>query len=272
MKRRKFLCTAYILCALITLIFCYGFISSYEVSYFLGIQIQPAQRIASDCETLNIAMVIAGYETTNRAVILLKSILFYYQQRIHFHFITDHRSMDVLPKLFNTWQLADVEYSFYNSTNYINRVNWIPNNHYSKHFGLIKLLLADILPEDVKKVLLLDTDLLIVGEIQELIDSFSKLTNGKLYGLVENMSRWYTTQDPIHHVWPALGSGFNTGVALINLDAMRKIRWNHIWRTVAEENLKYYGRTMLADQDIINAIFVQNPHFIHRLPCKRFIQ
>ncbi|CAJ0575904.1 unnamed protein product, partial [Mesorhabditis spiculigera] len=180
--------------------------------------------------------------------------------------------MDVLPNLFETWELADVKYAFYKSERFIEHVQWIPNNHYSRHFGLIKLLLAHILPRTLERILLLDTDLLIVGSIDDLIEDFDNLKNGRIYGLAENLSRWYTTEDPVHHVWPALGSGFNTGVALVNLAQMRRVDWNRIWRSVAETNLRNFGKTMLADQDILNAIFVDFPEYVHKIPCRYNVQ
>lgn len=35
---------------------------------------------------------------------------------------------------------------------FVNRVSWVPNSHYSHNYGLIKLLLPDILHRNVEKV------------------------------------------------------------------------------------------------------------------------
>lgn len=58
---------------------------------------------------------------------------------------------------------------------YINDVRWIPNSHYSGIHGLIKLLFPKIIPLSItKKLIVLDTDLTIVSDINELWKLFAK--------------------------------------------------------------------------------------------------
>ena len=44
------------------------------------------------------------------------------------------------------------------------------------------------------------------------------------------------------------GRGFNTGVMLQDLKEMRNMKWNEIWKKVAQETLPEFGSTSLADQ------------------------
>ena len=47
-------------------------------------------------------------------------------------------------------------------------VEWVPNKHYSGVYGLLKLLLTKILPDSLKKAIVLDTDITFASDIAEL--------------------------------------------------------------------------------------------------------
>ncbi|KAG7251743.1 hypothetical protein CRUP_031240, partial [Coryphaenoides rupestris] len=90
----------------------------------------------------------------------------------------------------------------------------------------------------------------------------------QVIGLVENQSDWYLGNLwKNHKPWPALGRGFNTGVILLYLERLRRIRWEQMWRLTAERELMSMLSTSLADQDIFNAFIKQNPVLVHQLPC-----
>lgn len=65
--------------------------------------------------------------------------------------------------------------SFYLADNVVPDVSWIPNKHYSGVYGLMKLTLPKILPETLKKVIVLDTDVTFATDIAELWRIFRKL-------------------------------------------------------------------------------------------------
>ena len=44
------------------------------------------------------------------------------------------------------------------------------------------------------------------------------------------------------------GRGYNTGVTLMNLAAMKRMKWAKLWRSVAKTYLPKAGPTKLADQ------------------------
>ncbi|XP_065197439.1 xylosyl- and glucuronyltransferase LARGE1-like [Sycon ciliatum] len=223
----------------------------------------------SRCEQLQIAIVCSGFGASRDIVPLIKSILFYSHNPIHFHFISDQSARVVLDTLFKTWALPEVEVSYYPAEGLKSKVEWIPNRHYSQHFGMMKLLLTSVLPESLEKVLVLDTDLTFATDIAELWLLFRKLIEqGKSIGLVENQSDWYLGNIwKNHRPWPALGRGFNTGVMLMRLDEMRRLAWMQLWKMVAEKNLISYSSVSLADQDIINAVLKDHPDMHMTLPC-----
>ncbi len=225
--------------------------------------------LEENCETIHIALVAVGCSTIRSVVTLIKSILFYRHNILHLHFVSDDKGKYILQNLFKTWQLPSVQTSFYPAAKAQELVGWIPNSHYSGLFGLMKLTLPSLLPESLQRVIVLDTDLMLMGDILSLWKYLDVIfAQGKLMGLVENQSDWYLGNLwEGHNPWPALGRGFNTGVMLFNLKKMRDYNWNHLWNTITTRALFQYKSTALADQDIINKIIVEEQHLHYILPC-----
>ena len=228
------------------------------------------QRLSlSRCEVIHVTIVCSGFSASRDVVTLIKSIMFYTRNPIHFHFISDTGAKLVLETLFRTWQLPDLKVSYYGAEKLISQVEWIPNKHYSQHFGMMKLLLTSVLPESLEKTIVLDIDLTFATDIAELWLIFKKLMKvGKCVGLVENQSNWYLGNLwKNHRPWPAIGRGFNTGVMLLRLDELRSLSWMKLWRLTAEKYLVDYDGVALADQDIINAVLKDHPNMHLKLPC-----
>ncbi|XP_072033911.1 xylosyl- and glucuronyltransferase LARGE1-like [Amphiura filiformis] len=225
------------------------------------------------CETIHISIVCAGVNASREVVTLIKSILFYRKNPLHFHFISDEIGQLILATLFKTWDVPGVKVSFHLAETYKSDVSWIPNKHYSGLFGLMKLVVTKILPDDLDKTIVLDTDVTFATDIAELWRIFLKLTGKKAIGLVENQSDWYLgTLWKKHKPWPALGRGFNTGVMLFDLKKLRDLNWMHMWRLTAEKELMNLLSTSLADQDVINAVIKQHPYLVHTMPCSWNVQ
>lgn len=221
------------------------------------------------CEVIQVAIVCAGYNSSRSIVTLIKSILFYRKNPLHFHFITDPIAQSILSTLFDTWAVPGVTLSFYLTDNLKSDVSWIPNKHYSGVYGLMKLVLPKTLPSWLDKVIVLDTDVTFATDIAELWHLFtamSKESDESTIGLVENQSDWYLGKIwKNHRPWPAIGRGFNTGVMLFDLKRLRMSSWSTTWKTVAERELMSMLSTSLADQDIFNAVIKQNPSMVYRV-------
>ncbi|KAG1663199.1 LARGE xylosyl- and glucuronyltransferase 1 [Nymphon striatum] len=199
------------------------------------------------CEVIQITIVCAGYKSSRSVVTLIKSILFYRKNPLHFHFISDEVAQLILKRLFDTWSVSGVGVTFYSADKIQSDVSWIPNKHYSGVYGLMKLVLNKALPENLHKVIVLDTDITFATDIAELWKIFNRLTEKQ-------------------------GRGFNTGVILLDLTKLRKINWTHMWKLIAEKELINLLSTSLADQDIFNAVIKQNPEIIYKLPCHWNVQ
>ncbi|RWS09293.1 glycosyltransferase-like protein LARGE1, partial [Dinothrombium tinctorium] len=224
------------------------------------------------CEVINIAIVCAGYNSSRSVVTLIKSLLFYRKNPLHFHFISDSIAQLILQMLFRTWAIPGIEVSFYLADNLQSDVSWIPNKHYSGVYGLMKLVLPKALPDTIDKVIVLDTDITFATDIAQLWKLFSKMAD-KALGLVENQSDWYLGKLwKNHRPWPALGRGFNTGVMLLRLKKLRDFNWSQVWKMVAEKELLSMLSTSLADQDIFNAVIKHHPYLVYKLPCQWNVQ
>ncbi|CAI9725108.1 LARGE xylosyl- and glucuronyltransferase 1-like [Octopus vulgaris] len=223
------------------------------------------------CEIIHVAIVCAGHNATRDVVTLIKSILFYRKNPLHFHFISDSVAHLILQKLFKTWNVAEVQVSFYSANEIKPEIAWIPNKHYSGVYGLMKLTLPKLLP--LEKVIVLDTDITFATDIADLWKIFRILKGKQAIGLVENQSDWYLGKLwKNHRPWPALGRGFNTGVILLDIRMLQELNWMQVWRLIAERELMSMLSTSLADQDIFNAVLKQHPYLVYRLPCQWNVQ
>ena len=226
------------------------------------------------CELIHVAIVCAGSNASRTVVTLVKSILFYRRNPIHFHFLSDSIARKILTRLAATWNLPQVTFHFYSVEEVVEEIGWIPNKHYSGVFGLLKLTLPKVLPHDLGRVIVLDTDVTFATDIGRLWAIFQRFGPGQALGLVENQSDWYIPGKlwKNHRPWPALNRGFNTGVILMELMVLRAADWSQVWRLVAETDLVTMLSTSLADQDVFNAVVHRHPALLHRLPCQWNVQ
>lgn len=78
----------------------------------------------------------------------------------------------------------------------------------------------------------------------------------QVLGLVENQSDWYIPGKLVNNPWPSFERGFNTGIVLMDLKAMRDINWQELWTEVVTKHLKKFKYTSLADQVLVYVIFL----------------
>uniref|UniRef100_A0A8C9JTH1 LARGE xylosyl- and glucuronyltransferase 2 n=1 Tax=Panthera tigris altaica TaxID=74533 RepID=A0A8C9JTH1_PANTA len=219
-------------------------------------------------QLLHVAIVCAGHNSSRDLNTLVKSVLFYRKNPLHFHLVTDAVARNILEMLFHTWMVPAVGVSFYDLEELKPQVSWIPNKHYSGLYGLMKLVLPGALPPDLARVIVLDTDVTFASDIAELWALFAHFSDKQVIGLVENQSDWYLGNLwRNHRPWPALGRGFNTGVILLRLGRLRQAGWGQMWTLTATRELLTLPATSLADQDIFNAVIKEHPGLVQPLPC-----
>ena len=54
----------------------------------------------------------------------------------------------------------------------VDDISWIPNKHYSGIYGLLKLTLPKILPKNLDKTIVLDTDVTLANDISKVSEYF----------------------------------------------------------------------------------------------------
>lgn len=82
-----------------------------------------------------------------------------------------------------------VKYTCYDAQKHLISVQWVPNSHYSGVYGLVKLLIPDILPPTLNQVIALDSDLTFLCDVAELWSLLRNMTKEQV------MSRYYKCHD-----------------------------------------------------------------------------
>ena len=168
----------------------------------------------ANCETIHVAFVV---DNTRHLAILLKSIFFYRHSPLHFHFLANRTDHLVLEKLLDSWQIPSASYNFYPLESLTRTVPRFANN-ISNIFNRMKLMLPSILPPSVKKVISLDTNLVVVNDIKKLWVLFSAMKNeGKTFTTIQTSFSCLNSQTLFD-----LKKCFKTSVMLFDLQAMRE--------------------------------------------------
>jgi lipopolysaccharide biosynthesis glycosyltransferase len=139
--------------------------------------------------------------------------------------------------------------------------------------GLLKIILSELLPPNLHKVITLDVDTVVLEDLGNLWSYFEHEKEGegtsamanKLIGSALEMddvdSTEYKYFNDKLHIFPP--SGLNTGVLLLNLKLFReKNVTGKYLLTVNDEPYK------LADQDIINTFAYYHPKYICLIDCR----
>ncbi|CAH8602944.1 unnamed protein product [Schistosoma margrebowiei] len=71
-----------------------------------------------------------------------------------FHFLITTISLNSqLLNLMNTWKIRNMEYHFYNCSNYLANLQWISSKHLACAKPFLKLMLTEILPININKLM-----------------------------------------------------------------------------------------------------------------------
>jgi lipopolysaccharide biosynthesis glycosyltransferase len=135
-------------------------------------------------------------------------------------------------------------------------VHWVPIDlnlfgqfatipHVSK-MTYARLLIPKIIPDVVRRVLYLDSDLLVLGDLRNLWDSDLK---GRVLGAVlDSIDPMLKRGDALREFVPRVQKYFNAGVLMIDLARWRECRISE----VAFEYMSRNPRTPYMDQDALN--------------------
>ncbi|XP_074260862.1 xyloside xylosyltransferase 1 isoform X2 [Saimiri boliviensis] len=152
--------------------------------------------------------------------------------------------------------------------------------YYSDSIFFLSVAMHQIMPKDVLRIIQLDLDLKYMTNIRELFEEFDSFLPGAVIGIAREMQPVYR-----HTFWqfrhenpqtrvggpPPEGlPGFNSGVMLLNLEAMRQsLLYSRLLEPARVQQLadKYHFRGHLGDQDFFTMIGMEHPKLFHVLDC-----
>lgn len=152
--------------------------------------------------------------------------------------------------------------------------------YYSDSIFFLSVAMHQIMPKEIPRIIQLDLDLKYKTNIRELFEEFDNFLPGAVIGIAREMQPVYR-----HTFWqfrhenpktrvgdpPPEGlPGFNSGVMLLNLEAMRQSPlYSHLLEPSWVQQLadKYHFRGHLGDQDFFTMIGMEHPELFHVLDC-----
>ena len=212
--------------------------------------------------TIHIAFISAGTENFRNLRIATQTLLMKTKSFVTFHLIGDVENYNYMKNLLAHCSKQNIK--FYDWKQYEYLIEFIPNTHYSGIFTLLKLLLPEILPFTIDRVIVMDTDMIFNRNVKLLWELFREFDENNLVGIAGEQSSWYLERS---NKWLANNLGYNSGVMLMDLTRLREIQWYTFWKAEVSSNLLKYHMLELADQDVINSVAYEYPHLFYEIPC-----
>ncbi|XP_072111384.1 xyloside xylosyltransferase 1 [Mobula birostris] len=152
--------------------------------------------------------------------------------------------------------------------------------YYSDSIFFLSVAMHRIMPAEMTRIVQLDLDLKYMSNIGDLFEEFDKFQSGAVIGIAREMQPVYRhtfwqfrQENPRTNVGdpPPDGlPGFNSGVMLLNLEAMRQSDlYNQLLDAVKVRKLaeKYHFKGHLGDQDFFTLIGMEHAELFHILDC-----
>ncbi|XP_063162271.1 xyloside xylosyltransferase 1 isoform X2 [Candoia aspera] len=153
-------------------------------------------------------------------------------------------------------------------------------SYYSDSIFFLSVAMHHIMPKEISRIIQVDLDVEYRANIRELFQEFDNFPEGAVIGIAREMQPVYR-----HVLWqyrqehpgtrvgepPPDGlSGFNSGVLLLDLEAMRQSAlYNHLLEPAVVQRLasKFHFRGHLGDQDFFTLVGMEHPELFHVLDC-----
>ncbi|XP_053566178.1 xyloside xylosyltransferase 1 [Bombina bombina] len=152
--------------------------------------------------------------------------------------------------------------------------------YYSDSIFFLSVALHRIMPKEITRIIQLDLDLKFKTNIRELFEEFDNFLHNSVIGIAQEMQPvyrhtfWqYRRENPKTKVGdpPPNGMpGFNSGVMLLHLEAMRlSSLYNQLLEPESVRQLtdKYHFNGHLGDQDFFTMIGMEHPELFYVLDC-----
>ncbi|KAM4770757.1 xyloside xylosyltransferase 1 [Rhinophrynus dorsalis] len=152
--------------------------------------------------------------------------------------------------------------------------------YYSDSIFFLSVALHWIMPKEISRIIQLDLDLKFKTNIRELFEEFDNFLQNSVIGIAQEMQPVYrhtfwqyrkeNTNTKVGDPPPDGMPGFNSGVMLLNLEAMRQSKlYNQLLEPNAVRQLteKYHFKGHLGDQDFFTMIGMEHPELFYVLDC-----
>lgn len=152
--------------------------------------------------------------------------------------------------------------------------------YYGDAIFFLSVAMHQIMPQEISRIIQLDLDLKYTANIRELFEEFDRFPPGAVIGLAREMQPVYrhtfwqfrreNPQSRVGDPPPEGLPGFNSGVMLLNLEAMRQSAlYRRLLEPAALQRLtdKYHFQGHLGDQDFFTVAGMEHPELFHVLDC-----
>nr|XP_009943137.1 PREDICTED: xyloside xylosyltransferase 1 [Opisthocomus hoazin] len=152
--------------------------------------------------------------------------------------------------------------------------------YYSDSIFFLSVAMHRIMPKEITQIIQVDLDLKYKSNIRDLFDEFDNFAEGAVIGIAREMQPVYrhtfwqyrreNPQTKVGEPPPDGLPGFNSGVLLLNLEAMRQSKlYNQLLEPAMVQKLteKYHFKGHLGDQDFFTMVGMEHPELFHVLDC-----
>ena len=246
-------------------------------------------------ERVNLLLIIHGYEfATQRTPVFLRSALAARTSPLHVHVLGDSDGIRGFKEVWNDGVKADLAWappdgdalSLLEESALDDRITpYLQSIHPSCHLNgyaylFLKILAAELLPS-VERLIVVDPDVIVLGDIAELYREFDYFDDEQLLSMAADQSdRYYyrlqnKDDDAYSPGWKGVpfGVGVNGGMLLLHTARARKVGFAH-----AIADLTHIGAAeseagglaefcKLAEQDTLNLAIARKPQLWRPLHC-----
>ncbi|XP_061493663.1 xyloside xylosyltransferase 1 isoform X2 [Rhineura floridana] len=152
--------------------------------------------------------------------------------------------------------------------------------YYSDSIFFLSLAMHRVMPKEISRIIQVDLDVEYRTNIRELFEEFDNFPEGAVIGIAHEMQPVYRHilwQYRKEHPGTRVGEpppdgmpGFNSGVLLLDLEAMRHSDlYNRLLDPGAIQQLanKFHFKGHLGDQDFFSLVGMEHPELFHILDC-----
>ncbi|XP_071536915.1 xyloside xylosyltransferase 1 [Panulirus ornatus] len=233
----------------------------------------------------------------NKLRVAVGSLLRAASAPLRLHLVTEEDGFHTASEIITQAQAANQLDSRYVKLVYVSADDFIPeiedsvttlqdfftrrtNAYYRDALFFFSLHLHKLLP-GLDRVILMDIDIKVKGDIAELHSHFERFTSSNVIGMTLEQSPVYRHLLSVYrkkHPNTTLGSppteggfpGFNSGVVLVDIDKLRKsqVISGYLVKSKLIEKTRYYSfQGHLGDQDLYTLIAFDYPEVFYTLPC-----